>query len=85
LALLLGKVTAVLVLNTVPRHEDVLESGDRAPRILNLGTRRRWMVSFISRPLYCQAKSPRYPLDMRLGGPQGRFGRGGEEKKSLHW
>jgi hypothetical protein len=29
-----------------------------------------------------QGKSPRYPLDRRLGGPQGRSGRGGEEKNS---
>jgi len=25
-------------------------------------------------------KQPRYPLDRRLGGPQSRSGRGGEEK-----
>jgi hypothetical protein len=25
-------------------------------------------------------KSPRYPLDTRMGGPQSRSGRGGEEK-----
>jgi hypothetical protein len=29
-----------------------------------------------------QGKSPRYPLDRRLGGPQSRSGRGGEEKNS---
>jgi hypothetical protein len=29
---------------------------------------------------YPQGKSPRYPLDRRLGGPQSRSGRGGEEK-----
>jgi hypothetical protein len=29
-----------------------------------------------------QGKSPWYPLDRRLGGPQNRFGRGGEEKNS---
>jgi hypothetical protein len=34
------------------------------------------------RPLYSQRKSPRYPLDRRLGGPQSRSGRGGEEKNS---
>jgi len=28
-------------------------------------------------------KSLQYPLDRRLGGPQSRFGRGGEEKNSL--
>jgi len=32
------------------------------------------------RPLYPQGKSPWYPLDRRLGGPQSRSGRGGEEK-----
>jgi hypothetical protein len=29
-----------------------------------------------------QGKSPWYPLDRRLGGPQSRSGRGGEEKNS---
>jgi hypothetical protein len=29
-----------------------------------------------------QGKSLRYPLDMRLGGPQSRSGGGGEEKNS---
>jgi hypothetical protein len=29
-----------------------------------------------------QGKSPCYPLDRRLGGPQSRSGRGGEEKHS---
>jgi hypothetical protein len=31
-----------------------------------------------------QGKSPWYPLDSRLGGPQSRSGRGGEEKNSQH-
>jgi len=35
------------------------------------------VVSFTSRPLY-----PIYPLDRRLGGPQSRSERGGEEKNS---
>jgi hypothetical protein len=43
--------------------------GGIAPRILDLGTRRRWVASFAPRPLY-----PRYPLDRRLGGPQSRSG-----------
>jgi len=34
------------------------------------------------RPIYSQVKSPRYPLDRRLGGPKNRSGRGGEEKNS---
>jgi hypothetical protein len=35
-----------------------------------------------SQTLYPQGKSPWYPLDRRLGGPQSRSGRGGEEKNS---
>jgi hypothetical protein len=35
---------------------------------------------FTPQPLYPQGKSPSYTLDRRLGGPQGRSGRGGEEK-----
>jgi hypothetical protein len=54
-------------------------SGSIAPRILDLGTR---VVSFTHRPLYPQGKSPWYPLDRRLGGPQSRSGRGREEKNS---
>jgi hypothetical protein len=34
----------------------------------------------MSRPLYPRGKSPRYPLSMRLGGPQGLSGRLEEEK-----
>jgi len=36
----------------------------------------------VSFTLYPQGKSPWYPLDRRLGGPQSRFERGGEEKNS---
>jgi hypothetical protein len=56
-----------------------LGSGDIAPRIIDLGTRWRWMVSFTLLPLYPQGKSPCYPLDRRLGGPQSRSERGGEK------
>jgi hypothetical protein len=42
------------------------------------------VVSFTPRSLYPQGKSPWYPLDRRLGGPQSRSGRGGEEKNSQH-
>jgi hypothetical protein len=57
-------------------------SGGIAPRILDLGTRWRWVVSFTARPLYFRGKSPWYPLNWTLGGPQSRFGRGGGEKNS---
>jgi hypothetical protein len=40
------------------------------------------MASFTPRPLFPQWKSTWYPLDRRLGGPQSRSGRGGEEKNS---
>jgi hypothetical protein len=63
-----------------PRHEGVLGSGDIAPHILDLSTRWRLEVSFTPLPFYPQGESPWYPLDSRLGGPQSRYGRGGEEK-----
>jgi len=59
-------------------------NGGIYPRILNLGTRWRWVVNFRPRPLYPRVKSPRYPLDRRLG-PQSRSGLGSEVKKIPHW
>jgi len=53
----------------------------RALRILNLGTRWRRVVSTTPRPLYPRGSCPRSHLYGRLGGPQSRSGRGGEEKK----
>jgi hypothetical protein len=38
------------------------------------------VVSFTPLPLCPRGKSRRYPSDRRLGGPQSRFGRLGEEK-----
>jgi hypothetical protein len=52
-----------------------LESGCIDPRILDLGTRWRWVVRFTPRLLYP-------PLYRRLGGPQSRSGRGGGEKNT---
>jgi hypothetical protein len=57
-------------------------SGGITPRILDLGTRWRWLVSFRPRPPYPQRKSPYYPLNRRLGGPQSRSGHSGKEKNS---
>jgi hypothetical protein len=50
------------------------------PRILNLGASLKWVVSSTPRQLYPRVKSPRYPLDRRLRGPQNRSGRRKEEK-----
>jgi hypothetical protein len=57
-------------------------SGGIDPRILDLGTRWRWVVSFMFRPFYTQGKSPWYLLHRRLVGNQSRSGHSGEEKNS---
>jgi hypothetical protein len=57
-------------------------SGCITPRILDLGTNWRSVVSFTPRLLYPQGKIPWYPFDRRLSGPQSWSGRGGEEKNS---
>jgi hypothetical protein len=71
-----------VLFNWSPRHECVLGNGDIAPRIINLDTSWGWVVSFTIRPLYPQGKSLWYQLDRRLGEPQSRSGRGGDEKNS---
>jgi hypothetical protein len=48
--------------------------------ILDLGTRWRWVISFMPRPLHPWGNSPRHPLDGRLGEPQSRYRRCGEQK-----
>jgi hypothetical protein len=58
------------------------ESGGIAPRIIDLGTGWRWVVSFTPRLLYPKGNSLLYTLDRRLGGPQSRSGHDGEEKYS---
>jgi hypothetical protein len=61
-------------------HEGVWGSGCIDPHFLDLGTSWRWVVSFTPRSLYRRGRSPRYPLDRRLSGPQSQSGRFGEEK-----
>jgi len=70
------RLSLCFIFNWAPRH------GGIALRILDVGIRWRWVVSFTHWPLYRQGKSPWYPLHRRLGGPQIRFGRGGEAKYS---
>jgi hypothetical protein len=53
-----------------------------SPRILNLDTRWRWMVSFTPRHLHPQRKKPVFPLGRRLSGYHSRSRRGDEEKIS---
>jgi len=57
-------------------------SGGIAPRVLNFGTRWRWVVSFTLRPHYPR-RSPQYPSDRRLRRPQSRLRSGCEKNKSL--
>jgi hypothetical protein len=59
-------------------------SGGIVPRILYFGTRWRWVVSFTIPAALSQGKSPWYPFDRRLGGPQSRSGRCWEEKNPQH-
>jgi hypothetical protein len=66
--------------NWAPLHEGVLENWSISPRILDLGPRWRWVVSFTPQPRYPQGKRFWHTLDRRLGGPQSRSRRGGEEK-----
>jgi hypothetical protein len=58
----------------------LLGSGCIDPNFLDLGTSCRRVVSFTPLPLYLREKSPPYLLDRRLGGPQSRSWRSGEEK-----
>jgi len=37
----------------------------KAPRILNLDTRCRWVATFALWPFYLRGKEPQYPLDMK--------------------
>jgi hypothetical protein len=55
-------------------------SGCVDPHFLDLGASWRWVINFTPRPLYPRGKSPRYPLNRRLGGPHSRSGRFGEER-----
>ena len=52
-----------------------------APRILNLGTRWRWVVSFMPRPLYPWRKSLHFSLNRRFSEFQSRLGF--TEKKNI--
>jgi hypothetical protein len=49
----------------------------------DLDIRWRGVGSFTTGKLYPRRKSPQYPLDRRLGGPQSRPGRCGVEKNLL--
>jgi len=71
------------VLNHVPRYEDMLYLFKHHAMKTCGGTRItrwRWMVSFTLQLLYPRRRSPWYPFNRRLGGPQSLSGHGGGEK-----
>jgi hypothetical protein len=53
--------------NWAPHHEGVLGSECTAPRILQLGTRWKWVVSFTPRPLYLPGKEPLASIGWEAG------------------
>ena len=53
-----------------PRRKGILSNGGKTPLILNLGTRWRCVVTFTPWMLCHRVKSPRYQVNMRLGGPR---------------
>jgi hypothetical protein len=57
--------------------EPTIEASERANTVHTLD---RSATATGPRPLYPRGKSPQYPLDRRLGGPQSRSERRGEEK-----
>jgi hypothetical protein len=73
-----GKVVPVRN-NQALRHEDIWESEGMAPPFLISGLDGgEWLASSPGR--FTRGKNHRYPLDRRMGGPQSRSGRRGEQK-----
>jgi hypothetical protein len=72
---------SLCLINQAPRHEDVWGCG-YGFTVLDLGTRRRWVLRFTPLPLYLRENSPWYPLDRRLSVPQSWFRRCAENNIS---
>jgi hypothetical protein len=79
-----GKVKVMLPLCLIknPSRKTYCGSGGIAPYILKLSTVWRWVVNFMSWPLYPWGKSSCYPLNIRLSATQSQSGWGGKEKNS---
>jgi hypothetical protein len=69
------------VQNEAPLDEDVLEEVQLHAILTSAPDGGEWSASLLGR-FTPREKDRRYPLDRRLGGPQSRSGRGGEEKNS---
>jgi hypothetical protein len=72
--------SSLCLTNEVLCHKGIWGGGCIDPHFLDLGTGWKCVVSFTPQPFYTRGKSPRYPLDRRLGGPQRRSARCAEEK-----
>jgi hypothetical protein len=76
----LSKFVPVLFLTEHHTMKAYCGSGFIAPRILDLGTRLKWVISFTPCRFNPQGKSLWYPPDRRLRGPKIGSERCGEEK-----
>lgn len=65
-------------------HGDIWGSQGICPLVLSLGTRLRWLVSFVHQHLYIWGKSSLCALNRRLGGLQGWSWHFGEDKHILY-
>jgi hypothetical protein len=71
---------SLCLINKLPRNKDVWRYRGVAPSFLKSALDGgKWSAS-CPRSLNQREKSPQYPLDMRLGGSQSRFGHCGKEK-----
>jgi hypothetical protein len=76
-------VKSLCLNNQDHHHEDMWGSGGIAPPFLTSALHgAEWSTSRPG-PSILEEKSPRYPLDRRLGGPQSRSGRCGVDKNTL--
>jgi len=69
------------VLNSALLHDDVWGNKCIGPRILNLRTKIKSVVSFTLQPFYRRGKGLQYLLDERSGGLQSWFGNNVKDKK----
>jgi hypothetical protein len=75
--------TCNMTLKRILRALNLSGGGGTVPCIVNLGTRWRWVVSFTPRLFYTKVRAHRTLGDKRLGRPQIRSGRCGEERNPM--
>jgi len=70
---------SVVYVIKAPHHEDVWGNGRIPPRLLDFGTRWRWVVSLTLRSFYPLRKIPRYQLNRTMRGPKDRCAHAAKE------